>query len=105
MGIIELNDDYILKKVMKLLIVFNIVIDEIECVNVFKMNGKWYLFIDFCGLKMMIDGIIFNDIYMFGYVFDFLIGLYKLLNKIGFVLKMDFDFNDVIFIYLYFVVF
>lgn len=40
LGIIELNNDYTLKKVMKPLITSNTVTDEIERANVFKMNGK-----------------------------------------------------------------
>ncbi|MDN8963508.1 glycoside hydrolase family 68 protein, partial [Staphylococcus aureus] len=39
LGMIELNDDYTLKKVMKPLIASNTVTDEIERANVFKMNG------------------------------------------------------------------
>lgn len=53
---------------MKPLITSNTVTDEIERANVFKMNGKWYLFTDSRGSKMTIDGINSNDIYMLGYV-------------------------------------
>ena len=36
---------------MKPLITSNTVTDEIERANVFKMNGKWYLFTDSRGSK------------------------------------------------------
>ncbi|MGG1246513.1 levansucrase [Bacillus spizizenii] len=104
LGIIELNDDYTMKKVMKPLIASNTVTDEIERPNVFKMNGKWYLFTDSRGSKMTIDGITSNDIYMLGYVSDSLTGPYKPLNKTGLVLKMDLDPNDVTFTYSHFAV-
>ncbi|EDS05566.1 putative levansucrase [[Clostridium] scindens ATCC 35704] len=104
LGMIELNDDYTLKKVMKPLIASNTVTDEIERANVFKMNGKWYLFTDSRGSKMTIDGITSNDIYMLGYVSNSLTGPYKPLNKTGLVLKMDLDPNDVTFTYSHFAV-
>ena len=83
LGIIELNKDYTLKKVMKPLIASNMVTDEIERANLFKMNGKWYLFTDSRGSKMTIDGIGAKDIYMLGYVSDSLTGRFKPLNKSG----------------------
>lgn len=95
LGIIELNDDYSLKKVMKPLIASNTVTDEIERANVFEMNNKWYLFTDSRGSKMTIDGIGANDVYMLGYVADSLTGPYQPLNKSGLVLHMDLDPSDV----------
>lgn len=104
LGIIELNDDYTLKKVMKPLITSNTVTDEIERANVFKMNGKWYLFTDSRGSKMTIDGISDKDIYMLGFVSDSLTGTYKPLNKTGLVLNLDLDQNDPTFTYSHFAV-
>lgn len=104
LGIIELNDDYTLKKVMKPLITSNTVTDEIERANVFKMNGKWYLFTDSRGAKMTIDGIGAEDVYMLGYVSDSLTGPYKPLNKTGLVLNMDLDPADPTFTYSHFAV-
>lgn len=70
LGIIELNDDYTLKSEMKPLIAANTVTDEIERANIFKMNGKWYLFTSTRGSKIFVDGITNKDIYMLGYVAD-----------------------------------
>ncbi|MBS4161757.1 glycoside hydrolase family 68 protein, partial [Klebsiella pneumoniae] len=104
LGFIELNDDYTLKKVKKPLIASNTVTDEIERANLFKMNGKWYLFTDSRGSKMTIDGIGSKDIYMLGYVSDSLTGPFKPLNKSGLVLHMDQDYNDITFTYSHFAV-
>ncbi|MEK3914128.1 glycoside hydrolase family 68 protein [Paenibacillus sp. FSL H7-0331] len=104
LGIIELNDDYTLKKVMKPLIASNTVTDEIERANVFKMNGKWYLFTDSRGSKMTIDGIGKNDVYMLGYVSDSLTGSYEPLNGSGLVLNMNLDPNDLTWTYSHFAV-
>lgn len=104
LGIIELNDDYTLKKVMKPLITSNTVTDEIERANVFKMGGKWYLFTDSRGSKMTIDGIGANDVYMLGFVSDSLTGPYKPLNGSGLVLQMGLDPNDLTFTYSHFAV-
>lgn len=104
LGIIELNDDYTLKNVMKPLITSNTVTDEIERANVFKMDGKWYLFTDSRGSKMTIDGISAKDIYMLGYVSDSLTGSYKPLNKTGLVLDLDLDPSDPSFTYSHFAV-
>ncbi|MBP3040943.1 glycoside hydrolase family 68 protein [Bacillaceae bacterium Marseille-Q3522] len=104
LGIIELNDDYTLKKVMKPLITSNTVTDEIERANVFKMNDKWYLFTDSRGAKMTIDGISTEDIYMLGFYADSLTGPYKPLNGTGLVLKMDLDPADLTFSYSHFAV-
>jgi len=104
LGIIEINDDYTLKKVMKPLITSNTITDEIERANVFKMNGKWYLFTDSRGSKMTIDGIGDKDVYMLGFVADSLTGPYKPLNKTGLVLSMDQDPMDPTFTYSHFAV-
>ncbi|WP_445489781.1 glycoside hydrolase family 68 protein [Niallia sp. 03133] len=103
LGIIELNDDYTLKKVMKPLISSNTVTDEIERANVFEMNGKWYLFTSTRGSKMPVDGIGSKDIYMLGYVADSLTGGYKPLNGTGLVLHHNLDPNDITFNYAHFV--
>ncbi|HEY8805882.1 MAG TPA: glycoside hydrolase family 68 protein [Clostridium sp.] len=104
LGIIELNDDYTLKKVMKPLITSNTITDEIERANIFKMNGKWYLFTDSRGSKMTIDGIGAKDVYMLGYVSDSLTGSYKPLNGSGLVLNMNLDPSDLTFSYSHFAV-
>ncbi|MCB2295250.1 glycoside hydrolase family 68 protein [Clostridium algoriphilum] len=104
LGIIEINDDYTLKKVMKPLITSNTITDEIERANVFKMNGKWYLFTDSRGSKMTIDGVGDKDVYMLGFVADSLTGPYKPLNKTGLVLSMDQDPMDPTFTYSHFAV-
>ncbi|KOF57630.1 levansucrase [Clostridium sp. DMHC 10] len=104
LGIIELNNDYTLKKEMKPLIASNTVTDEIERANVFKMNGKWYLFTDSRGSKMTIDGISARDIYMLGFTSDSLTGPYKPLNKTGLVLNLNIDPADTTFTYSHFAV-
>ncbi|AKG34894.1 glycoside hydrolase family 68 protein [Paenibacillus durus] len=104
LGMIELNDDYTLKKVMKPVIASNLVTDEIERANVFKMNGKWYLFTDSRGSKMTIDGITAKDIYMLGFVSESLTGPYKPLNDTGLVLQLDLDPADLTFTYSHFAV-
>lgn len=104
LGIIELNDDYSLKNVMKPLIASNTITDEIERANIFKMNNKWYLFTDSRGSKMTIDGIGAKDVYMLGYVADSLTGPYKPLNGSGLVLNMDLDYYDPTFTYSHFAV-
>lgn len=104
LGIVELNKDYTLKKVMQPLITSNTVTDEIERANIFKMNGKWYLFTDSRGSKMTIDGIGDNDVYMLGYVSNSLNGPFKPLNGSGLVLNMNLDPSDVTFTYSHFAV-
>jgi levansucrase len=104
LGMIELNDDYTLKKVMKPLIASNTVTDEIERANIFKMNGKWYLFTDSRGSKMTIDGIGPKDVYMLGFVSDSINGPYKPLNGSGLVLNMNLDPKDVTWTYSHFAV-
>ncbi|MFD0698105.1 glycoside hydrolase family 68 protein [Paenibacillus sp. GCM10027628] len=104
LGMIELNDDYTLKKVMKPLIASNTVTDEIERANIFKMNGKWYLFTDSRGAKMTIDGIGANDVYMLGFVSDSITGPFKPLNGTGLVLNMNLDPKDLTWTYSHFAV-
>ncbi|ALC84037.1 MULTISPECIES: glycoside hydrolase family 68 protein [Bacillus] len=103
-GIIEINSDYTLKREMKPLITSNTITDEIERANVFRKNGKWYLFTSSRGIKMTIDGIDKNDIYMLGYVSSSLTGKYKPLNNTGIVLHHDLAKNDVTFNYAHFVI-
>ncbi|MDM5197114.1 glycoside hydrolase family 68 protein [Fictibacillus enclensis] len=103
-GIIEINDNYTLKKVMKPLIVSNTVTDEIERANVFEKDGKWYLFTSARGSKMTIDGIDNEDIYMLGYVANSLDGPFKPLNKTGIVLHQDLDPNDITWNYAHYVI-
>ncbi|PFO09604.1 glycoside hydrolase 68 family protein [Bacillus sp. AFS076308] len=104
LGIVELNDDYTVKSVMKPLIASNTVTDEIERANIFKMNNKWYLFTDSRGSKMTIDGINDKDVYMLGFVADSLNGPFKPLNETGLVLNMNLDPADLTFTYSHFAV-
>lgn len=104
LGIIELNDDYTLKKVMKPLITSNTVTDEIERANVFKKDGKWYLFTDSRGAKMTIDGIGDKDVYMLGFVSHSLTGPYRPLNGSGIVLRMNLEPNDLTWTYSHFAI-
>ncbi|MBS2967497.1 glycoside hydrolase family 68 protein [Metabacillus sp. KIGAM252] len=104
MGIIELNDDYTLKSVKKPLLTSNTVTDEIERPNIFKHEGKWYLFTDTRGAKMTIDGVDNEDIYMLGYVADSLTGKFKPLNGTGIVLHHDLDPNDKTFNYAHYAI-
>ncbi|MEK3806380.1 glycoside hydrolase family 68 protein [Bacillus sp. FSL H8-0547] len=103
-GIIEINDDYTLKKEMKPLIVSNTVTDEVERPNIFKKDGKWYLFTSSRGSKMTIDGIDNQDIYLLGYVADSLTGKFKPLNKTGIVLHHDLDPNDITWNYAHYAI-
>ncbi|MFP4976052.1 glycoside hydrolase family 68 protein [Paenibacillus sp. CN-4] len=102
LGIIEINDDFTLKQVMKPLLASNLVTDEIERANVFQKDGKWYLFTSTRGAKMFIEGIDKEDIYMLGYVADSLTGPYKPLNKTGLVLHQDLNPYDVTWTYAHF---
>ncbi|MEH7120580.1 glycoside hydrolase family 68 protein [Neobacillus vireti] len=104
LGIIELNDDYTLKKEMKPLIASNTVTDEIERANVFKLSGKWYLFTSSRGSKMFIDGIDKEDIYMLGYTADSLTGPYKPLNNTGLVLHQNLNPYNVTWTYAHFAI-
>lgn len=104
LGIIELNNDYSLKKVMKPLIASNTVTDEIERANIFEKDGKWYLFTDTRGAKMFVDGVDAEDIYMLGYVADSIDGPYKPLNGSGLVLHQDLNKRDVTWNYAHFAI-
>lgn len=104
LGIVELNNDYTLKKVMPPLIASNLVTDEIERANVFKMNGLWYLFTSTRGSKVTVDAIGDDDIYMLGYVSTSLTGPYKPLNGTGLVLHQDLDRDDITWTYAHFAI-
>ncbi|MFG6150119.1 glycoside hydrolase family 68 protein [Halobacillus sp. B23F22_1] len=103
-GIIEINDDYTLKEVKDPLIASNTVTDEIERPNIFKKDGKWYLFTSARGSKMTIDGIDDEDIYMLGYVANSLDGEFKPMNKTGIVLHQDLDPYDVTWNYAHYAI-
>ncbi|GGF27029.1 levansucrase [Halobacillus andaensis] len=103
-GIIEINDDYTLKEVKEPLIASNTVTDEIERPNIFKKDGKWYLFTSARGSKMTIDGIDDEDIYMLGYVANSLDGEFKPMNKTGIVLHQDLDPYDVTWNYAHYAI-
>ncbi|SDZ68471.1 levansucrase [Evansella caseinilytica] len=104
LGIIEINDDYTLKNVMKPLVASNTVTDEIERPNIFQKDGKWYLFTSARGSKMTIDGIEDEDIYLLGYMSDSLTGPYKPLNKTGIVLHHDLDPYDITWTYAHYAI-
>ncbi|MFT8312372.1 MAG: glycoside hydrolase family 68 protein [Sporolactobacillus sp.] len=101
-GIIELNDDYSLKSVMKPLVTSNLVTDEIERPNVVKINGKWYLFTITKGYNQRVDGFPSDNTYMLGYVSDNLTGPYKPLNKTGLVLVGNEGYNSRTYTYAYY---
>ncbi|SEI10299.1 levansucrase [Halobacillus karajensis] len=103
-GIIEITDDYELKKVMEPLVASNTVTDEIERPNIFKKDGKWYLFTSARGSKMTIDGIDEEDIYLLGYVSNSLTGEFKPMNKTGIVLHHDLDPYDITWNYAHYVI-
>ncbi|WP_101845631.1 glycoside hydrolase family 68 protein [Halobacillus sp. Marseille-P3879] len=103
-GIIEINDDYTLKEVKDPLIASNTVTDEIERPNIFKKDGKWYLFTSARGSKMTIDGIDDEDIYLLGYVANSLDGEFKPMNKTGIVLHQDLDPYDVTWNYAHYAI-
>lgn len=103
-GIIEINDDFTIKKEMKPLIVSNTVTDEIERPNIFEKDGKFYLFTSTRGSKMTIDGIDDEDIYMLGYVSNSVDGPYKPLNKTGIVLHQDLNPRDITWTYAHYVI-
>ncbi|WP_347553215.1 glycoside hydrolase family 68 protein (plasmid) [Pseudalkalibacillus hwajinpoensis] len=103
-GIIEITDDYKLKKVMKPLVASNTVTDEIERPNIFKQDGKWYLFTSARGSKMTIDGIDNEDIYLLGYVSNSLNGTFKPMNKTGIVLHHDLDPYDITWNYAHYLI-
>ncbi|WP_113928747.1 glycoside hydrolase family 68 protein [Bacillus sp. P14.5] len=103
-GIIEINDDYTIKKEMKPLVVSNTVTDEVERPNIFKKDGKFYLFTSTRGSKMTIKGIDDEDIYMLGYVSNSLTGPYKPMNRTGIVLHQDLDPNDITWTYAHYVI-
>jgi levansucrase len=102
LGIIELNNDYTVKKVMNPLITSNLVSDEIERPNVFKFHDKWYLFTATRGNRFSVDGIDVSRTYMLGYVSDKLTGPYKPLNTTGLVLSSDESYKSRTFTYSYF---
>lgn len=89
---------------MKPLLASNTVTDEIERANIFKLNGKWYLFTSSRGSKMFIDGIDDEDIYMLGYVSNSLTGPYKPLNGTGIVLHQDLNPYDITWTYAHFAI-
>ncbi|MCQ2009535.1 glycoside hydrolase family 68 protein [Sporolactobacillus sp. STSJ-5] len=101
-GIIELNEDYSLKSVMKPLVTANLVTDEIERPNVVKINGKWYLFTITKGYNQRVDGFPSDNTYMLGYVSDNLTGPYKPLNKTGLVLVGNEGYNSRTYTYAYY---
>jgi levansucrase len=101
-GIIELNDDYSLKSVMKPLVTANLVTDEIERPNVVKINGKWYLFTITKGYNQRVDGFPSDNTYMLGYVADNLTGPYNPLNDTGLVLTGNEEFNSRTYTYAYY---
>ncbi|UQS87127.1 glycoside hydrolase family 68 protein [Nicoliella spurrieriana] len=105
-GIVELTNHYTVKKVMKPLVTFNGVDDETERPNIFKKNGKWYLFTDTRGTHMLKSTISRKGIFMLGFSANKLTGPYKPLNgKSGVVLSStELNPNNRRFTYSYFVI-
>ena len=90
-GKLELDSDFKVKKVMKPMVVANLVNDEIERVNLFQFQGKWYLFATSWGGKFSsTDPNYANKTFLLGYVSDNGInGRYKKLNGNGVVMTSN----------------
>ncbi|MBS9337746.1 glycoside hydrolase family 68 protein [Fructobacillus parabroussonetiae] len=87
-GMVELNKDFTVKKVMKPLLTANATHDVIERPNVFKYKGKYYLFTCLSADKFATNGKQFrNQSYLLGYSSDSLEGKYEPLNGNGLVLS------------------
>ncbi|MDN3954733.1 glycoside hydrolase family 68 protein [Sporolactobacillus laevolacticus] len=103
-GIVELNDDYTLKKVMNPLLTANLVTEETERPNIVKIDGKWYLFAITKGYTERVDGFTADDNYMIGYVSDNLTGPYRPMNRTGLVLASTEGFNSRTYTYSYYAI-
>ncbi|MFC4760750.1 glycoside hydrolase family 68 protein [Fructobacillus durionis] len=101
-GKIELNSDFSLKKVLKPMVVANLVNDELERVNLFQFRGKWYLFTTSWGAKFAsTTESLSKNAYMLGYVSDNGInGSYKKLNGNGLVLNTNLPKSGMTYAYL-----
>lgn len=105
-GIIELNKDFTVKTVKQPLLVANVANDITERPNLFKYQGKWYLFTCFQGKSLPTAKKSFlNQNYLLGYVSnDGITGHYQKLNKTGLVLGSNIRRKTKQFTYAYLVV-
>jgi levansucrase len=103
-GMIELNNNFSLKKVMKPLLTANLVTDEIERPNIVLYGNKWYLFGITKGYQQRVSGFQSDHTYMIGYVSNHLTGPYKPLNKTGLVLSGQENFNSRLYTYSYYAI-
>ncbi|MCK8617847.1 glycoside hydrolase family 68 protein [Fructobacillus sp. M158] len=87
-GLLELNHDFTVKTVEQPLMVSSAANDITERPNLFKYEGKWYLFTCFQGKSLASSNKQFlNQNYLLGYVStNGLKGSYQKLNKTGLVL-------------------
>ncbi|CAK1252308.1 glycoside hydrolase family 68 protein [Fructobacillus evanidus] len=87
-GKVELNKDFSVKKVMKPMVTGNATNDELERINLFKHNGRWYVFTSTWGFHMATDNeAITKNSYLLGFSSDEGInGTYKPLNSNGLVI-------------------
>lgn len=90
-GKLELNKDFTTKKVMEPMVTGNATNDELERINLFKHDGKWYVFTSTWGFHMASeDERITKNSYLLGFVSDEGInGTYKPLNGNGLVTVGD----------------
>ncbi|GAP02328.1 levansucrase [Fructobacillus pseudoficulneus] len=87
-GKVELNKDFSIKKVMQPMVTGNATNDELERINLFKHNGRWYVFTSTWGFHMATDNEkITKNSYLLGFSSDEGInGTYKPLNSNGLVI-------------------
>lgn len=85
-GIVELNKDYTVKKILKPLVAFNTTDDETERPDIIKHDGKYYMFTITRASRMASNTLDSRGVYLLGFVSDSLTGKYKPLNGSGVVL-------------------
>lgn len=92
-GKLELNKNFTVKKVMEPMVTGNATNDELERVNLFQHNGRWYLFTSTWGFHMATDNKkITDNSYMLGWSSsDGINGKYQPLNGNGTVIIGDGD--------------
>ncbi|MFC4760721.1 glycoside hydrolase family 68 protein [Fructobacillus durionis] len=87
-GKLELNKDFTVKKVMQPMVTGNATNDELERINLFKHDGRWYVFTSTWGFHMATDDEkISKNSYLLGFSSkDGINGTYKPLNGNGLVI-------------------
>ncbi|MDD9138251.1 glycoside hydrolase family 68 protein [Fructobacillus sp. CRL 2054] len=87
-GKLELNKDFTVKKVMQPMVTGNATNDELERINLFKHDGRWYLFTSTWGFHMATDDEkITKNSYLLGFSSkDGINDTYKPLNDNGLVI-------------------